>query len=917
MSQASLSPSTPKRSSFAVDTLKLRNDRLGTLVRDLTSKFLAADSWESFVNEFRGRSYLSPKLDGVEHPAAPLLREWRDNGVPVLTSDEPWTDELKDTRFERGCHKSANDHADFLREEFSEFIESKFWVLLPYRLVRHFENLQLSPAAVKDERDRKPRLLSDHTWYTTNELTLPHAPPEAMQFAGALPRLLTNIRRANPRYGPIRLAKHDVKDGFYRMFLNPSHCMRLTLVAPRYEGEEPLVAIPMSCTMGWVQSPPTFCAMSETAADVARLAIEADPRGGLPHRLSEIAATHDDLSENPKAEPRESEDLEASRRLAALAPRAILPPSTGLSDIPIPVCNDLLHKPLAETEVFVDDFIQAAQGSPQRMVSIRNHLLHSVDRVLARPLPDEPHRNETISRKKTLKGDGSWRTRKVILGWVIDTVRCSLELPPHRKTLLANLFDDLLSKNRVSVREWQRALGQLRFVSLGVPGAIGLFSVMQQALNDAKGWVPIDRHLRLHLEEFAALAADLCSRPTYLPEIIPERPKFFGASDAAKQGMGGVFFDSSGQPVVWRWPFPQVVQDRLVSAAHRDGDITNSDLEQAGILGQAECARVFGGLTYATLETLSDNTPAVSRFVKGATSSRSAAAYLCRLASRHRRAHRYCHNVSYIPGDANSMADAASRTQHLSDPELLALFEQRYPQEKPWQLVHLPTAMTSSLTSSLLCRLQTSLAPGEPSPIKTASSAVGPDSAPPMASPNPFATSRIPTKRSATSSSSACGSAAVAAAENLSELERWRTPSWPWARGYPTWVSRIPASRFLDHPPTIHYSKLSSRPCATKTTPPVVSTRQTSPSSALSPSSSTSTTLTKASPRPPSSTSSSSLSSGSCDPLSTRISQILRMPVVLKPFGSATSSSMSPADSVSPPTRLVMTPRFLPAAALC
>ena len=94
-----------------------------------------------------------------------------------------------------------------------------------------------------------------------------------MQFACALPQLLTNTRWANPpQYGPIQLAKHDIKDGFYRMFLNPSHCMRLTLVAPRYEGDEPLVAMP--CTMGWVQSPPTFCAMSETAA---RLAIEANP----------------------------------------------------------------------------------------------------------------------------------------------------------------------------------------------------------------------------------------------------------------------------------------------------------------------------------------------------------------------------------------------------------------------------------------------------------------------------------------------------------------------------------------------------------------------------------------------------------------------------------------------------------------
>ncbi len=217
---------------------------------------------------FRGPSYLSRDLEGLDHPARDLLRLWRDEGVPVLTSDAPWSSALKNERFERGCHKSANDHAEFLREELAEFIENKFWAVLPHALVKDLPNLQLTPAAVKEERERKPRVLCDHSFYTTNELTLPHSPPESMQLGGALLRVLRNVRRANARYGPIRAAKHDVKDGFCRMFLNPTQCPRLALVPPRCEGEEPLVAIPMSCTMGWTQSPPTFCTMSETITDV-------------------------------------------------------------------------------------------------------------------------------------------------------------------------------------------------------------------------------------------------------------------------------------------------------------------------------------------------------------------------------------------------------------------------------------------------------------------------------------------------------------------------------------------------------------------------------------------------------------------------------------------------------------------------
>ena len=133
-----------------IDTLQLRNDRLGTLVRDLVSSFSKSSSWENFVEEFRGRSYLSPELDNLDHPAASLLREWRDNGVPAKTTSPPWTLEQKDECIRRGCHQSATEHSDFLREEMAEFIENRFWTVLPYDLVRHLEEIMSSPAAIKN-----------------------------------------------------------------------------------------------------------------------------------------------------------------------------------------------------------------------------------------------------------------------------------------------------------------------------------------------------------------------------------------------------------------------------------------------------------------------------------------------------------------------------------------------------------------------------------------------------------------------------------------------------------------------------------------------------------------------------------------------------------------------------------------------
>jgi hypothetical protein len=93
----------------------------------------------------------------------------------------------------------------------------------------------------------------------------------------------------------------------------------------------------------------------------------------------------------------------------------------------------------------------------------------------------------TILLKKLLKGDGSWNTQKLILGWIMDTICQTIELPPHRKETLALIFEELVSARRVNSKKWAGYLGKLRFVSVAIPGSAGLFSALQWAQNKAKG----------------------------------------------------------------------------------------------------------------------------------------------------------------------------------------------------------------------------------------------------------------------------------------------------------------------------------------------------------------------------------------------------------------------------------------------
>ena len=179
-------------------------------------------------------------------------------------------------------------------------------------------------------------------------------------------------------------------------------------------------------------------------------------------------------------------------------------------------------------------------------------------------------------------------------------------------------------------------------MSQAIPGSAGLFCALQLALKRASdGRIRITKALRHHVNAFASLAASLCHRPTHLAEIVPQEPTLLGATDAAKMGMGGVYFDSTGRSIVWRFPFPQHIQDRLVSTNNMSGTITNSDLEQAGLLGQVALMATTHDIRYATLANCCDNTPAVSRIRKGAVSSDGPASFLCNYGCSHQRLHCY------------------------------------------------------------------------------------------------------------------------------------------------------------------------------------------------------------------------------------------------------------------------------------
>ena len=476
------------------------------------STYLATHGWHKLAKSRRGRSELSEGVKDLPHDAAAYLDYLRRCGAPVVTSGAPHSPANLQAAVDRGPHQSATKEAEFLFKEVYEMCKRRHTMVLPFSVVKRLHGVRVSPPGVVPQRGRKPRTICDLTHSGVNADTVNLAYSEAMQFGSVLRRLLFQIYRADPKWGPVYMSKTDIKDGFYNVCVNSNGVKKFGIVLPSEPGQEPLILFFLGLPMGWVSLPPVFCACTETICDVAQAKMDANWHPP-PHRQDETA-------DKPTPDPR--------------------PPSVpGRS----PRIQHRRKGPLKKIDCYVDNLVALAQGGHQRWRRLRRILFHCIDMVFRAPdADDDEWKMDPISLKKLLKGDGSWETTKVVLGWLIDSVTGTIKLPPHRVERLTVMLDSFpRSRRSCSKKDLQKLVGELRSMVMAIPGGIGCMSWLQEQLTNAKGRVYLNRHFKDAIEDFRCLAANVCARPTRIAELMPEPPLHVGCCDAAGPGMGGVW----------------------------------------------------------------------------------------------------------------------------------------------------------------------------------------------------------------------------------------------------------------------------------------------------------------------------------------------------------------------------------------
>ncbi|CAJ1957772.1 unnamed protein product [Cylindrotheca closterium] len=266
-------------------------------------------------------------------------------------------------------------------------------------------------------------MIVDYSFWGLNNKTMKLAPEGAMQFGTAPLRIREALMKANPDYGPVYMYKNDMSDGFYRIRLSTTGALKLGVILPRFEGLPQLVALPLVLPMGWTESPPWFCAFTETVADLTNVDLQQNKRVP-PHPLGRAAAITNF----------EVRDTQVAR--------------------PIPKSHQPLiyQRPLKKMEVFVDNFVGMDQDHPSNpLTSQRAVVSHNIDKVFQPNRPtDNQWRKEPQSQSKMAKGDASWHTIKEALGWNWGATTKTLQLKEKRVSKALSLLGEVLDCKRVS-----------------------------------------------------------------------------------------------------------------------------------------------------------------------------------------------------------------------------------------------------------------------------------------------------------------------------------------------------------------------------------------------------------------------------------------------------------------------------------
>ena len=301
-----------------------------------------------------------------------------------------------------------------------------------------------------------------------------------------------------------------------------------------------------------------------------------------------------------------------------------------------------------------------------------------------------------LAMKKWL-AEGTQEEQKIVLGWLIDTRRFTVALPPDKAKAYTTQILEILKAKRVNHKNLESIIGRIERTSYAVPNAKFFINRLRhlQYHTETRGWafIPtsVQEDLRLHLE-FIQKA----SIGTSINNLVHRTPSHVYYADSCPFGMGG--YSARGR--AWRFYIPPSLR-----STH-----TNNLLE---FIAQIVCIWI---------DALEGNLPPLSCCL-GCSDSSSSVGWMFRsnFDPHTKPIHEHCSRhmarilmeynstlySQHQRGKHNLFADILSRWHFLTTSELTIFLRTKFSTQLPttFRISPLPNEISSWIISTLL-RLQ-------------------------------------------------------------------------------------------------------------------------------------------------------------------------------------------------------------------
>ena len=258
--------------------------------------------------------------------------------------------------------------------------------------------------------------------------------------------------------------------------------------------------------MGWVESPPLFCAVSETARDIVEEYIETQVSSLPAHKFSKHVMTSDTIQELPET----GEEAAGFQYMV---------------------------------EVYVDDFMSMVIPVTRQQL---DHVATSVMTGIHDVFPaDEDDDEDPISLKKLKQGEGEYSTRKTLLGFDFDGVHKTMWLEEAKREKLLTVLKGwihMTSRERgIPFAKFRSVTAKIRHAFTCIPQGVALLSPCNRMLKVEPRYVYLHRNDQLlrSIKGCRTLLRESFQEPTRCRELTSRWPDFVGIVDASSHGVGG------------------------------------------------------------------------------------------------------------------------------------------------------------------------------------------------------------------------------------------------------------------------------------------------------------------------------------------------------------------------------------------